>query len=146
MVAARNEETVPERFTAPRQVRVLIVDDDRDTVETLSTIFLSEGYSTYGLYKGKDVLPRMDVLNPDAVIIDIDLPGGPSGFALAREIRLRYGRHAPLLVAVSGKFTGQTDKLLGEINGFDHYCLKPCEPDDLLKLIEPLKGKRLPTY
>lgn len=143
MVAARNEDTAREQSAAAaHQIRVLIVDDDRDTVETLSTILLSEGYSTFGLYKGDQVLPRMEVLNPDALIIDIELPGGPSGFALAREIRARYGHHAPLLIAVSGKFRAQTDRLLGEINGFDHYCLKPCEPGDLLKLLAPLKLPR----
>lgn len=138
----RNEETIPQEFAAqPHQIRVLVVDDERDTVETLSTILIDEGYSTFGLYKSTEVLPRMQVINPDAVILDIDLPAGPSGFALAREIRERYGHHAPLLIAISGKFIGQTDKLLGQINGFDHYCLKPCDPQELLKLLEPLRNR-----
>lgn len=143
VVTTKNEDTIPQGISAaPRPLRVLIVDDDRDTVETLSAILVSEGYSTFGLYKGSEALPRMEVLNPDAVIIDIELPGGPSGFALAREIRARYEHRAPLLIAVSGKFMAQTDKLLGQINGFDHYCLKPCEPNDLLKLLEPLRNRR----
>lgn len=136
----KNEETIPQAFAArPGRIRVLVVDDERDTVETLSTILLDEGYSTFGLYKSTEVLPRMQVINPDAVILDIDLASGPSGFALAREIRERYGEHAPLLIAISGKFIGQTDKLLGQLNGFDHYCLKPCDPHELLKLLEALR-------
>ena len=78
---------------------------------------------------------------PDAMIVDIDLPG-PSGYAIARDIRGDYGADSPLLIGISGKWVKQTDRLLGEVVGFDHYCLKPCEPDHLLKLLEPLRHAR----
>jgi DNA-binding response OmpR family regulator len=141
VITDADEQTIPQGAASePRQIRVLIVDDERDAVETLSAILLMEGYSTFGLYKGSEVLPRMQAINPHAVILDIDLSVGPSGFSIAREIRERYGEHAPLLIAMSGKFKGQIDKLLGHINGFDHYCLKPCEPQELLTLLEPLRN------
>lgn len=142
MTGNRSEETIPGDFGAhPSGVRVLVVDDDRDTVATLSTILVDEGYSAFGLYKGSEVLSRMQGINPDAVILDIDLAIGPSGFAIAREIRERYGNQAPLLIAMTGKFRGQVDKLLGQINGFDHYCLKPCDPREVLALLAPLRDR-----
>lgn len=118
-----------------RRLEVLLADDERDTVLTLAALLESEGHSVQGVYKGSDVLAALRFRVPDVCIFDIDLPGGPSGFALAREIRAIYGEKAPLLIAISGKFTGQTDKMLAELAGFDHYCLKPCEPQQLLELI-----------
>jgi DNA-binding response OmpR family regulator len=118
-----------------RALRILIADDDRDTVATLSAILEAEGYVVLGVYKGVDVLAALRSHDPHVCILDIDLPG-PSGFALAKEIRELHGHlPGPLLIAVSGKWTGQTDRMLGHLSGFDHYCLKPCEPQELLNLI-----------
>ena len=136
-----NDDTVPQNAARENSPLVFVVDDDRDTVTTLSTILLAEGYSVFGIYKGSDVLPSMRIHKPDALILDIDLPG-PSGYALAREIREEYGHHAPLLIALSGKWIGQTDQMLGQLAGFDHYCLKPCEPQQLLKLLRRLQDQR----
>ena len=136
-----DDDTIPHRAGRPSSPLVFVVDDDRDTVTTLSAILQSEGYSVFGIYKGSEVLPAMRIHRPEALILDIDLPG-PSGYALAREIREQYGDEAPLLIAISGKWVSQTDKMLGELSGFDHYCLKPCDPQDLLTLIEPLRKQR----
>jgi len=118
---------------APR-LRVLIADDEPDTVSTLCAILEGEGHTAYAVYKGSEVLSVLRSRNPDVCILDIGLPG-PSGFALAKEIREVYGDKAPLLIAVSGKWTGQTDRMLGQLSGFDHYCIKPCDPQELLKLM-----------
>ena len=56
------------------------------------------------------------------------------------QVRHAYGDDTPMLIAISGKWTGQTDELLGRIVGFKHYCLKPCEPQKLLELLKPLTG------
>lgn len=113
---------------------MLVADDERDTVVTLAAILETEGHVVHGVYKGSDVIPAMRWHKPDVCVLDVDLPG-PSGFALAREIKATYGDRAPLLIAISGRFKGQTDKLLGELAGFDHYCVKPCDPQDLISLI-----------
>jgi DNA-binding response OmpR family regulator len=118
-----------------RRLRILVADDERDTVDTLSAILDAEGHIVLGVYTGVDVLPALRSHDPDVCILDIDLPG-PSGFALAKEIREVHGhRPGPLLIAVSGKWTGQTDRMLGQLSGFDHYCVKPCDPQHLLNLI-----------
>lgn len=142
MVAEQqNTPSAPTGNAACRPLNVLIVDDERDTVDTLSTLLLSAGHSTYGLYTGTEVLRTMARHEFDAVILDIGLPG-PSGFALAREIRERYGSRSPMLIGMSGKWMGQTDRMLGQLAGFDHYCLKPCDPVDVLKLLEPLRARQ----
>jgi DNA-binding response OmpR family regulator len=37
-------------------------------------------------------------------------------------------------------WTGTTDRLLGKAVGFDHYLLKPCDPNEVIRLIEPLRS------
>ncbi len=57
-----------------------------------------------------------------------------------RELRQRHGPLAPLLIAISGVWTRAADRQLGEAIGFDHYVLKPCDPRELLPLLDPLHG------
>ena len=121
----------------PRALNIVIADDERDAVLTLMAVLRDEGHRVRGVYNGRDVLAVVHAERPDAVIVDIDMPGH-SGYEVARELRNLYEDRAPLLIAISGKWMGQTDKLLGQLVGFDHYCLKPCDPNELLKLLAPL--------
>lgn len=127
----------------PRNLRILIADDDRDTALTLATILRTEGHEVHVALRGDEVLEVDRLLRPDALILDISLPG-MSGYAVAREIRDRRGPTiAPLLIAVSGKWTKPSEKLLGQAVGFDHYLVKPCEPLEVVRLLEPLRGAGL---
>jgi two-component system, cell cycle response regulator DivK len=87
-------------------------------------------------------LPEVRLNKPDAVILDIDMPG-ISGYAIAREIREIFGDSSPMLIAVSGKWVGQTDRMLAELAGFDFFMQKPCHPDALLALLEQKQAKPL---
>ena len=78
-------------------------------------------------------------MRPDVVILDVNMPG-MSGFAVAREIRTRRGIAAPLLIAISGKWTRKEDQQLGEGIGFDHYLLKPCEPAEIIRILEAFRS------
>jgi DNA-binding response OmpR family regulator len=124
---------------AGKRPLVFIVDDDRDTVSTLSFILESEGYSVFGMYNGTLALRELRRRKPAALILDIDLPG-PSGYAIARDIRDEYGERSPLLIAITGVWVKSTDRLLSQMVGFDHFCVKPCEPSELLELLEPLRN------
>ena len=115
-------------------LRVLIADDDRDTASMLAAILRDEGHETHVVLRGDEVLEMDRLMRPDAVILDVNMPG-MSGFALAREIRSRRGIAAPLLIAISGKWTRKEDQQLGEGVGFDHYLLKPCEPVEVVQLL-----------
>src|SRR5690349_19323683 len=115
--------------------RILIADDDRDTASMLAAILRDEGHETHIVLRGDEVLEIDRLVRPDVVILDVNMPG-MSGFALAREIRTRRGIAAPLLIAISGKWTRKEDQQLGEGVGFDHYLLKPCEPAEVVRLLE----------
>ena len=120
------------------RLRVLIADDDRDTAMMLAMVLRDEGDEVHTSLRGDEVLEACRLLRPDVVIVDINMPG-MSGYAIARELRERHGALAPLLIAISGVWTRSSDRLVGTAVGFDHYLLKPCEPKEVLRLMQPLR-------
>jgi len=120
-------------------LRIIVVDDDADTVQTLSAILEHEGHRVYGAHRGTDVLPMARFVRPDAIILDISVPG-ISGYAVAQVIRNSFTEaRRPLLIAISGRWTEAPDQRVAEQVGFDHYLLKPCDPAAILPLLETLK-------
>ena len=122
-------------------LRILVADDDRDTAQMLAIVLREEGHEVHVSLRGDEALEMCRLFRPDVLIADINMPG-TSGYALARELRDRHGELAPLLIAISGVWTQTTDRLVGQAVGFDHYLLKPCDPREVLRLIEPLRSGR----
>lgn len=120
---------------ARRPLRILIADDDRDTCLSLAAILRDDGHDVHTVLRGDEVLGVERVTRPDALLIDINMPG-MSGYAVAREIRERRAGAAPLLIAISGVWTKSSEQLLGRAVGFDHYLLKPCEPAQIVAILE----------
>lgn len=127
-----------EPAKAPRAVRVLVAEDHRDTALTLMMVLRDEGHETRAVHSGRQVMGALLDFDPDALILDIQLPE-LSGWEVARTIRNRRGAKQPLIIGVSGEYKQGSDRVLAEIMGFDHYLLKPCEPQQLLALLEPLR-------
>ena len=127
-----SESDEPSR--AQRALRVLIADDERDIVLTLMAILRDEGYETKGVYSGKDVLAAVAEFDPDAVLLDIAMPG-MTGWDVARQIRRLHPGDRPRLVALSGQYTQGADKILAQMTGFDGYLTKPCDPKVIVALL-----------
>jgi|1185.fasta_scaffold551760_2 DNA-binding response OmpR family regulator len=127
-----------DKTQARRPLYLLVADDERDTVQTLGTILSDEGHEVVGMHKGPTVIEQVRRRKPDAVILDIDMPG-MSGYSVAREVRATFEMSPPLLIAISGKWVGQTDRMLADLAGFSHFLQKPCDPQILLALLEPLR-------
>ena len=125
--------------TTRHRLRILLADDDRDTALTLATILRDEGDEVHTVLRGDEVLEVARLFRPDVLILDVNMPG-MSGYAIAHEVRDRSGVAAPLLIAISGVWTGPADRVTGKAVGFDHYLVKPCEPGQLLALLEPLRS------
>lgn len=129
--------TGERRQSQARPLRVLVADDDRDTVEMLSVILRDEGHVVHPAYTGSEVLRALRVFRPDAIVMDISIPG-VSGYAVAQAVRHSFTDvRRPLLIAISGVWKETPDRLVGEQVGFDHYLTKPCDPAGLLRLLEP---------
>jgi DNA-binding response OmpR family regulator len=126
---------------ASRAVRVLVVDDDPDTVSTLLTLVREEGFEARGAASGWRALEEIKAFDPDAVLLDIALTD-LSGWDVARRIRNTKGRSRPLIIGISGQYKEGADKILAELSGFNHYLLKPYDPNAVLRLLEPLTQTR----
>lgn len=124
---------------APKSLRILIADDHRDTAHMLGLVLRNEGHDVQISLRGDEALEACRLFRPDVVIADVNMPG-TSGYGLARALRERHRNLAPLLIAITGVWTTPTDRMLATAVGFDHYLLKPCDPEEILRLIEPFRG------
>ena len=123
-----------------RALRIIVADDDRDTVDMLATLLRDEGHDVHPVYRGKDILPTARFVRPDAIILDIVVPG-MSGYAVAQEMRHSFTEaKRPLLIAISGMWKEHADRRVAAQVGFDHYLVKPCDPGELFALLEPLRA------
>lgn len=122
----------------PRQLRILVADDDLDSVLTLMMLLRDEGHDVRGVYNGQQTLKAVLEFEPHAVLLDIALPD-LSGWEVARQIRARETGERPMLIGLSGEYKQGADRILAEIIGFDHYVLKPYDVNALLELLAPLK-------
>jgi CheY-like chemotaxis protein len=123
-----------------RSLRILIADDDKDTVQTLAAILEDEGHKVCPVYQALEVIPAAQSFQPEAVILDIAMPK-MNGYDLAKEIGRRFSNR-PLLIAISGLLNRPGDALLSKARGFDHHLAKPSNPDELLYLLAPAMRQR----
>jgi DNA-binding response OmpR family regulator len=124
--------------SAPRSLRIIVADDDRDSVLTLMMLLREEGHEVRGVYTGRQVMGEVINFDPDAVLLDIAMPG-LSGWEVARTIRARRGADRPLIIGLSGEYIKGADRILSQILGFNHYLVKPYALAELLALLAPLR-------
>ena len=117
----------------PRSLRILIADDDRDSVLTLVLLLRQEGHDARGVHSGREVMKAVRDFDAEVVLLDIAMPL-LSGWQVARMIREQLGRRVTL-IGMSGKYNHSVDNILSEMVGFDHYLLKPYDPQALIALI-----------
>jgi len=133
-VTAGLSATVP--LAQPRSAspaRVLVVEDQEDSANTLKMVLVLEGHEVELAANGSDALTRFRTFRPDVVVMDLGLPG-MTGFEVARKMRSFKGKQ-PLLVALTGY--GQAEDMVQSMDsGFDHHVVKPADIEKLLSLIE----------
>lgn len=104
-----------------QDIRVLIVDDDRDILESIEAAFLSEGALTLTAADGDEAVRICHEDPPDLVILDMMLPKR-SGFMALEKIKGH--EDSPLVIMVTAN-EGKRHQAYGESLGVDAYMLKP---------------------
>ncbi|WP_455286868.1 response regulator [Cupriavidus necator] len=119
-------------------VRLLIADDDPNALAAYELFFDAHGYETRTTGDGADALVEYYAWRPDAVVLDIQMPG-LDGRAVAREIRRLQSAPAPLLVAVTA-LTSPSEQAESIRSGFDHHFVKPADLPAVLAAIAARVG------
>jgi PAS domain S-box-containing protein len=109
--------------------RVLVVDDNRDSANSLGMLLDVMDYDVKVAFDGASALEQLDEFRAEAVFLDIDMPG-MDGYEVARRIRQRADLEDVVLVAVTGWNEGN-DRAASKDAAFDHYLLKPVEIESL---------------
>ncbi len=125
-----------ESIVQPWVPHVLVVDDNRDAADSLALLLEVWGYQPLVAYRGEAGLEVAATQSPDAILLDIALPG-LDGHEVARRLRRLPGLEKVLLVAVTG-YGRDEDRLQAREAGFDHFFLKPFDPEELRELLPPL--------
>lgn len=108
--------------------KILLVDDDRDMLEMLRSIFLRAGYTRLlTASSGLEALWQWKEHGPDLIVLDVMMPG-MDGFTVLQEIR-RTSR-VPVLVLTARSEV--EDRIAGLEYGADDYLAKPFGPKELL--------------
>ncbi|MGQ0766090.1 MAG: hybrid sensor histidine kinase/response regulator [Gemmatimonadota bacterium] len=118
--------------------RVLVVDDNRDSADSLSMLLSTMGNEVQTGYDGLDAVRLAGEFRPDIALLDIGLPG-MSGYEAARAIRGEpWGRNM-VLVAVTG-WGQESDQRRSKEAGFDHHLVKPVPPAVLIEMVAAVPG------
>src|SRR4051812_42504926 len=118
---------------AALQLRVLVVEDCPDNRESLCLVLQLWGHTVREAADGDAALREAAAFRPHVVLLDIGLPGR-DGYQVARELRRLPGLGAASFVAVTA-YGQQRDKEQARAAGFDHRLLKPCELDQLQRVL-----------
>lgn len=113
--------------------RILIVDDNHDSVASLASLLTLSGYAVHTAYDGLQATEAAETLRPDVVLLDIGLPK-LNGYEVARKIREQPWGKDIGLVALTG-WGQDEDRKKSQEAGFDGHLVKPVDYASLIKLL-----------
>jgi DNA-binding response OmpR family regulator len=114
---------------------VIVVEDEAFQREVLIDFLDDNGYRASGVESGAALRKLVEKDPPALVLLDLRLPGGEDGFALARFLRERSRKVGIIMVTASDD---TIDQVVGLETGADDYIAKPYEPWTLLARIKAL--------
>lgn len=116
--------------------RFLVVDDQRDCADSLSMLLESWGCRAAAAYDGRMGIELANLLRPDAVLLDLCMPG-TTGFETCKAIRSTRWSAATVIIAVTGSLEDQEVALTDA--GFDGVIPKSAQTDTLRELVELIR-------
>lgn len=130
---------IPER--QPSEIKpvagplnIVLIDDNRDMVETLAALLTLDGHEVHCAYDGTRGLQLIKSVQPNLVLCDIGLPGALDGYSVARKLREDAQMDNVFLVALSG-YGQEKDRKQAFESGFDDHLLKPIDFKILSKML-----------
>lgn len=112
---------------------VLIVDDNRDSADTMGALINAMGHPAHVVYNGADAVAAARELAPQVILLDLHMPRR-DGFEVLADLRALTLPHRPRIVAMTG-YGQEADRVRTAEAGFDDHFTKPVEPEQLAALL-----------
>jgi len=119
--------------------KILVVDDLRDSADSLALLFDALGHETMTSYDGEQAVEAAQSFLPDIVFLDINMPI-LDGYGAARSLRGAQGDAPPVLVALTA-VSGPEAKRRADDAGFDFYVTKPADFNVLITIVDDLSRR-----
>ena len=137
--ASQSSETASGLRTV-RCLRVLVVDDNTDTVDSFSKLLKASGHNVRTAYDGPAAVQAALDYQPDIALLDIGLPG-LDGYQVAKQIRQEPALKNVVLVALTG-YGQDSDRQASSQAGFDHHLVKPARLEQLTQILAMVAERR----
>lgn len=118
---------------------ILVVDDERDSAESLAVLLRIEGYRVETAYDGIEAVRLAAACQPHVALLDISMPE-IDGFDVATKLREQPWAADLRLVAVTG-WNRIDDRERARVAGFDEYLVKPLDFARLQAVLRSLLGR-----
>ncbi len=115
-------------------MRVLLIEDDSATAQSIELMLKSEGFTVYATDLGEEGIDLGKVYDYDIILLDLNLPD-MSGFEVMRKLRISRVNTPVLILSGLGSIE---DKLKGLGFGADDYMTKPFHKDELVARIQAI--------
>ncbi|HLC84025.1 MAG TPA: response regulator [Bacteroidia bacterium] len=113
---------------------ILVVDDNKDTVDLITTILEQYGFKVTRAYNGEEALKKISKKIPDLISLDIMMPG-LSGWDVYERIKKDYDHDTKVIFLSALEISNQRKKQL-EKEGVKDYIVKPFTSEQLIKNIQ----------
>ena len=122
---------------------ILIIDDDRDLVESIRIVLESRKYGVRTAYNGKDGYKKIQEKAPDLILLDVMMATDTEGFSLAYKLRNNPAYKEIPIIMVTGFSKKMAEAgpekfqhIMGENWPVTQLLEKPIDPEELLSVIE----------
>ena len=127
------------REAAVAPLRVLVVDDNRDSARTMAKILEIDGHHVVCAFDGTAVIDQVAAQRSEVILLDIGLPG-IDGYQVAQQLRERYSHDKLTLIAMTG-YGGEPNNARAQRTGFDHFLVKPVNLQSLKQILASCQTK-----
>jgi CheY-like chemotaxis protein len=131
-----HDQATPSERSAMPPRKILVVDDNADSADSLSRFLKSLGADAWAVNDGLAALEALKRINPSVLFIDIGMPG-MDGYELARRIRNQPEYRDVTLIALSG-WGYDEDRLRSKQAGINYHLVKPADPELVRRLLAKL--------
>ncbi len=124
-----------------RKPFVLLVDDEPDIIDVMSSALEFQGFMTSGAQNGVEALEIIRAIQPDAMLLDLEMPY-MNGWELLHQLQTSPTTQKIKVVILTGVDQRIEDRQEGLKLGAQDYLLKPCDPDEVITALQAALDSR----